>query len=236
MILDIYKDSFEYSSRNVSTLLVMGVLSLFWFLIIPAIIVEGYNYRVIKSSTESMINGGDIPPEFGDFTSLFINGLKYVVVEFVYLIIPVLIIIFAADLSNDFAGLLFALGLILLFIAELFAYLAIPHMAANDDSLKAAFDVKSLINIMKSIGVGNFVLTYLGIILISLAIMVVVVAVIFVILMFLGIAISPFSIGGFSLVSFVVLFAMAFFILFIVSPYLSLFGDRCAGLIYNIRE
>ena len=49
MILDIYKDSFEFSAKKITTLLVMGVLSFFGFLIIPLIIVTGYNYNVIKS-------------------------------------------------------------------------------------------------------------------------------------------------------------------------------------------
>ncbi|WP_052331744.1 DUF4013 domain-containing protein [Methanobrevibacter oralis] len=83
MILDIYKDSFEFSAKKITTLLVMGVLSFFGFLIIPLIIVTGYNYNVIKSSIEGMINGGDVPPEIEGFKSLFINGLKYCVVIFV---------------------------------------------------------------------------------------------------------------------------------------------------------
>ena len=37
MILDIYKDSFEYASKNVKNLLILGVFYLFGFLVIHII-------------------------------------------------------------------------------------------------------------------------------------------------------------------------------------------------------
>ena len=86
MILDIYKDSFEFSSRKVLNLIILGLLSLFNILIIPLVFFYGYNYRVVKLSTQSMINGDDVPPDFDDFKKMFVDGLKYIVVEFVYLI------------------------------------------------------------------------------------------------------------------------------------------------------
>ena len=48
MILDIYKDSFEYASKNVKNLLILGVFYLFGFLVIPMFFILGYNYRIIK--------------------------------------------------------------------------------------------------------------------------------------------------------------------------------------------
>ena len=56
MILDIYKDAFEFASKKISILFVLGVLSFFNILIIPAVFFYGYNYRVVKLSTQSMIN------------------------------------------------------------------------------------------------------------------------------------------------------------------------------------
>ena len=73
MILDIYKDSFEYASKNVKNLLILGVFYLFGFLVIPMFFILGYNYRIIKIATEGMINGNDELPEFK--TSIFIEDL-----------------------------------------------------------------------------------------------------------------------------------------------------------------
>ena len=46
MILDIYKDAFEYSAKDWKTLIILGILCLFSFLLIPAFLITGYNYRV----------------------------------------------------------------------------------------------------------------------------------------------------------------------------------------------
>ena len=92
MILDIYKDSVEFASRKVSILLILGVLSFLNFLIIPLILFYGYNYKVIKLSTQSMINVNDVPPEFSEIKEMFINGLKYIAVNFVYMIIPIIVV------------------------------------------------------------------------------------------------------------------------------------------------
>ena len=48
MILDIYKDAFEFASKKISILFVLGVLSFFNILIIPAVFFYGY-YSVSPS-------------------------------------------------------------------------------------------------------------------------------------------------------------------------------------------
>ena len=57
MILDIYKDSFEYSAKDLKTLLILGVTYFLTFLVLPLFLVYGYSYRVTKVSVEGMING-----------------------------------------------------------------------------------------------------------------------------------------------------------------------------------
>ena len=234
MILDIYKDSFEYASKKVSNLLLLGVLSFLNFLIIPMIFFLGYNYRVVKQSANSMINIDDVPPEFSNLSGMFIDGLKYFVVYFVYLIIPIIVLVFS--MYYGFNTILFFVGLILLIISTLFAYLAIPHMAMNDDSLSSAFSISDLNNIMSSIGYGRYILTYVGIALISVVVVFVVIAILIVIFGILGVAtISVFSSGAstFSLISTIIINVI---LSFIVLPYLSLFQSRCVGLIYNLRS
>ena len=91
MILDIYKDSFEYASKNVKNLLILGVFYLFGFLVIPMFFILGYNYRIIKIATEGMINGDDELPEFENWTLMLVEGIKCFVVYLGYLIIPILV-------------------------------------------------------------------------------------------------------------------------------------------------
>ena len=231
MILDIYKDSFEFSSRKVLNLIILGLLSLFNILIIPLVFFYGYNYRVVKLSTQSMINGDDVPPDFDDFKKMFVDGLKYIVVEFVYLIIPMIIMIASVFYRN---AILFILGLILVTIFQLFALLAIPHMAANDDSLKSAFEFSKINNIMASIGYGRYILTYIGILLIYLAILVVVIIILSIIFGLLGIATSFISLNGVGAVNVIGTIIFNFVLFFLVAPFLTMFQNRCIGLIYNL--
>ncbi len=231
MILDIYKDSFEFSSRKVLNLIILGLLSLFNILIIPLVFFYGYNYRVVKLSTQSMINGDDVPPDFDDFKKMFVDGLKYIVVEFVYLIVPLIIMIASVFYKN---AILLFIGLILMVILQLFALLAIPHMAANDDSLKSAFEFSEINGIMASIGYGRYILTYAGIVVIYIAILMIVTILLSIIFAVLGIATSFISLNGVGTVSLIGTIIFNFVLFFLVAPYLTMFQNRCIGLIYNL--
>ncbi|WP_407420842.1 DUF4013 domain-containing protein [Methanobrevibacter sp.] len=233
MILDLYKDSFEFASKKITILLILGVLSLFSILIIPLIFVYGYGYRVIKMSTQSMINGEDEPPEFGEFKKMFIDGLRYIVVYLAYLIIPFIIIAISA-MNGSVNWILLIIGIILMIICMLVAYLAVPNMAANDDSISAAFAFSDIIDIMGSIGYLRFILTYIGIALISLAIVFVATLVISFIFGILGVATLSISGSGVGVVSLIGTIIFNFVMFFLVAPYISLFKDRCQGLIYTI--
>ena len=227
MILDIYKDSFEFASRKISILLILGVLSFFNILVIPLIFFCGYNYRVVKLSTESMINGEDVPPEFNDFKQMFMDGLKLIVVLLCYLIVPFILIAISIS-GNSVNVALFLIGIILLFVARLFSYLAIPHMAVNGDSFKSAFALSEINSIMASIGYLRYIIFYVGLLLISCSIFVVVFLILSFILAILGI-----TVGG-VYISLIGTILINLVLLFIVSPYLSLFQNRCAGLVYNL--
>ena len=143
MILDIYKDSFEYASKNVKNLLILGVFYLFGFLVIPMFFILGYNYRIIKIATEGMINGDDELPEFENWTLMLVEGIKCFVVYLGYLIIPILVFLGilwgcgqANNLSLSIVG--FIVGIVILLVFALYSFLAISHMATNDGSMKAA--------------------------------------------------------------------------------------------------
>lgn len=229
MILDIYKDSIEFASRKISILLVLGVLSFFNFLIVPLIFVYGYNYKIIKLSTQSMINVDAVPPEFSGLKEMFIDGLKYIVVNLIYMIIPIIIIVFAISSKSQ---LLLVIGFLLALLCVAFSFLAIPHMAANNDSLKSAFALGELKEIMSFIGYGKYIAAYLGIVFISFAVIIIVSFIIGIIFNIFGIAASGVSTAGFGQLTVLINNAI---LLFLVSPFLLIFKNRSQGLIYNLR-
>ena len=233
MILDIYKDSFEFASKKISVLLLLGVLSFFSILIVPLVFVYGYDYRVIKQSAQSMINGEDEPPEFGDYKKMFIDGLRYFVVYLIYMIIPI-ILLSLSTFNGSFNVILFSIGIIAFVIASLLLYLAIPNMASNDDSFKSAFAFSDINNVMSSIGYGGYILTYCGVVLISIVIFFVAAIIISILFMILGIASLSISTSGFGAISSFGTIIFNFVMLFLVAPYLTLFQHRCQGLLYGL--
>ena len=91
MILDIYKDALEYSAKDWKTLVILGVICFFSFLLLPVFLITGYNYRVINNAVHGVINGRDPLPGFEDLISMFVDGVKFVIVQILYLLVPAII-------------------------------------------------------------------------------------------------------------------------------------------------
>ena len=239
MILDIYKDAFEYAAQDISTLIKLGVLSFFGFLIIPIFLVLGYQYRIIDIGINGMVDGEDKLPEFNEFTSMFIDGIKVFLVQIIYIIIPIIIFLIFATLSQvtniqvfDLIGLI--IGVIGLIIAVLYSFMAIPNMIKNDGSFSAAFDFERINEVIKMVGILRYIAFVIGLVLITLIIAIVVMTILLFIAGIFGVAIiavNPLSAPGVVLLSVVVFIAI---FSFIVSPYLSIFSGRANGLIYGV--
>lgn len=241
MILEIYKDAFGYALKDGSTLLKLGVLSLFSFLIIPFIFLLGYEYRIIKTATEGMINGNETLPEFNNYTTMFKDGLKVLAVSIIYVLISVVIflLLFFIGLTTNMESIIvlaFIALIILTIISLIFSALAVTHMAANNGSINAAFHIRELKDIMQSIGVLKLVGSYFGIFLISAVISFVVYVFVFAVVGILGFAVSyvyvdivPAFIWDLSIIADLV-------VALVVWPYLNIFSCRSYGLIYNLRE
>ncbi|MCQ2737385.1 MAG: DUF4013 domain-containing protein [archaeon] len=245
MTLDSYKDAMEYSAQDGKRLIKLGIICLFNFLILPIFLQLGYSYRVTKVAVKGMINGDDALPDFSDAISMFIDGLKIFVVKFVYIIVP--IIIFAVFMwagravGGSAGGIITGIGVILTVVIGVVAYilsdLAVCHMAAEDEALSTAFDIKSLRAIAKSIGWLRLIGFYIGLLLIMLIITLVVILVLVILFTIFGIFGSALA-GGAGLVGvlgvgFIVMFAI---FCFIVGPFLSIFEARSIGLVYNLKE
>ena len=104
MILDIFKDALEYSAQDWKTLVILGVIALFSFLLLPVFLITGYNYRVINTAVNGVINGRDPLPGFDDLVAMFVDGVKLVVVQIAYMIIPIAIFLVVIAISSQLSG------------------------------------------------------------------------------------------------------------------------------------
>ncbi|SFL28069.1 Protein of unknown function [Methanobrevibacter olleyae] len=244
MILDIYKDSLEYSAKDLKVLLILGVSYFLSFLLLPIFLLYGYSYRVTKISVEGMINGNDPLPEFDNLIDMFVDGIKVILVYLVYLLIPFIIFLIFALISSSIGGYaesaLMAVGSIITVVAILFAYLmsmfGVANMANYDDSLSKAFDYKEIIEIIKSVGVARSLGTYLGLVIICCGIYVIVFLLIWFLFGFFGIFTGSLGFGmaagGILIAGFMISY---FVMLFIVGPYNMILQSRVCGLLYNLQ-
>ena len=225
MILDIYKDSLW------KTLVKLGVIALFSILLIPIFLVAGYNYRVVNTAVHGVINGRDPLPEFDNITGMFVDGGKVLIVEVLYSLVPIIVfllfIVIANALTGILASVIMVIGALITFLLAvascLMSQMGICHMAHNEGVFAKAFRIKELKEVIGDIGWLKCIMTYLGLIIITMVITTVVTAFGFSGFMLGADAGAIFLLGG--IINILVT-------IFIVGPYLSIFNARSIGLLY----
>lgn len=242
MILDIYKDSLEYSAQDWKKLVILGVICLFSFLLLPAFLITGYNYRVINTAVHGIINGRDPLPEFDDVIDMFVDGVKVVIVQIAYLLVPGIIFLIFTLIANAVSGVaasaIMVIGslitFVLVIVACLMSQMALCHMAYNEGAFSKAFAISEIKEVINEIGWFNTIATYIGLIIITIAIAVVVTAIIYGIFTVFGIsgAILGVNPSGVFIVAVLINFMIT---MFIVGPYLSIFNSRSIGLLYTMQ-
>ena len=248
MILDIFKDSFEYSFKEQKSILKLGILSFLSSFIIPYFLLGGYTYRITKIGINGMINGDDPLPEFKNWGIMFLEGVKIFIVRFIYLIPGTIIFLtFSAGVigMTKFPGygtLLTELGVIavstiLWLIFYLFSIVAIPHMINNKGSLKSAFKIKEILAIFKSIGIFKYIQFYAGCIVLLLGIMSATFLLIALISLTFGAIISsiigPVALGYSGVFMSI---ASSIALVLVIYPFFLIFESRGMALMYNTRE
>jgi len=168
---EIVSDAIKYPSSEWKKVIILGIFFILSIIIIGIFFVLGYFLRIIKAT----LAGYDELPEFDEWGDMFVDGLKVLVVSFVYMIIPLIVIgvgIFASiasytttSASNPFAflaifGVTGIIGGILALIFGLVAYIAIANMALYDE-IGAAFNFGEILNRIKMIGWGKYIVWYI---------------------------------------------------------------------------
>lgn len=242
MILDIYKDALEYSAKDWKTLVILGVICLFSFLLLPAFLIAGYNYRVVNTAVHGIINGRDPLPGFDDLIDMFVDGVKVVIVQILYLLVPAIIFIIFAAIAGSLTGMassaIMIIGCLITFVAfvvcELMIQMGICHMACNEGAFSKAFAVSEIKNVIDEIGWFECIATYLGLIIITLVISFVVAAIIGIIFTAFGMSSAVLGVdpSGIFVMGALINSAVT---LFFVGPYLSIFNSRSIGLLYTMQ-
>jgi len=220
---EIISDSISYPSQDWKKVIILGILTIISILIIPVFLVMGYFFRILKSS----IAGFDELPDFDEWGEMFIDGLKIFVVQFVYLLIPLIVMFIGAwasiaSMSVTEAGslanptLAFGLiggtaiiGIILAILFELIGSIAVANMALNDSEFGAAFRFSEILEKISMIGWGKYIVWYIVMIIVT----------------FIG--------GIIASVLQVIPFIGMIIALLVVYPYLTMFSARSLALLFG---
>ncbi|MFB6108676.1 MAG: DUF4013 domain-containing protein [Haloplanus sp.] len=151
------------------TTVIGGVLGVLGFLVVPGVILQGYYVRVLRSAAA----GDDHLPSFTEWTDLLVDGVKALVVAFVYalaVVVPTGVVAVVAGVvgagpggrANLLAGLLGLAGAVVVGVLGLAVSFVLPAALANfaiEGSFGAAFDFR---RIADGVGSGRYVLGWVG--------------------------------------------------------------------------
>lgn len=235
---EIFSDAIRYPFSDVAKFVILGILSLIAGIssiltnytvegsimalsgvvsFIASLIVSGYGISVIKSSIEK----SDVVPSIS-FLDNLIDGIKFIIINIVYFIIPIVIVIVLAVLSSmgyivskvfvaGLASIVIVVGIVLFILFGIMGEVAVARFA-NTGEFSDAFALKSVFGDVKRIGI----LKIFGFIIIQFVIILVIMAILIALgfIPYVGLVISSF-IGG---------------------AYLALFYNRSLGLLYADSE
>lgn len=213
------------SSLKFSMLPAVDIYSAIGIIIIGFIVslfIMGYQYNVIKFS----INKKEDLPEFRDVLDMFISGVKYFIVSFVYNLPPMIVMILGIVLLGDSSLLpvILLVSFFLLIICYFLLVMALNNMIAHD-SLEKAFDLREITDNISNLGWGK----YIGTILFTIVVFMIINMTVGVILSFLTVIFTSTVNNQAIVVSSFISIIEALF----VSSYCSVFYNRVCGSIYR---
>lgn len=129
------------------------------------LLIEGYSLDIIKIA----INREEGSPKI-DFNRQVSNGIKYLIVLFVYMLIPIIVTIVLSLIFQHWVVYIISIVLVIVFTFAL--YMAECRLAQTDN-LGHALDVKGSIDDLMAIGIVKVALTVIAVVLISIAIIVI---------------------------------------------------------------
>jgi len=244
MILEIFKYSLEYAVKDKIAFIKLSLLTIFSFLIIPFIMIEGYYYRIIAIQLASFINANDPLPSYKNIKKLLEAGIKVIFVSFVYSLPFFIAIFFEFDnivtireygvyINIATAATPIAIIILIGFLTFLVSKVAIVNMVYKK-SLYSAFKLGELKTLINEIKVFNYFKFFIMHILLLIAILFGLFFTVEFIGSVLGLNLIPVNLYFFTLgLDLTILFLVY---ILIVYPLIKIFEARAIASIFNIRE
>lgn len=144
------EDSLSYPTNGegwLKKIFIGGVLSLFGALIVPGIFVQGYFVRVLRSAAL----GEETPPAFDEWGDMLVDGLKTILISVGYLAVPYLVLIavtfvFGGTDGGSVVGLVVGVGAFVFLLVAAYVLPAALTNFALRDSVRAAFEFRTVID------------------------------------------------------------------------------------------
>lgn len=167
-------DAFQYAQKLFSDLGRLVILIILSIIPILNFIVIGYAAKVARESPESAT-----PPPLTEYASLFIEGLKILIVAIIYMIIPMILIgpsiigLISIPMLPQTPGLFvggialitFIAGLILGIFASMLFYMGLMNMIKKN-SFGKAFAFGEILGVIGNVGWGMYVLWIIALVVI----------------------------------------------------------------------
>ncbi len=166
-LMDNIMDSIKYPLTEIKNFAILALIMISCILIIPIPLFAGYLYRIIQESAE----GYNELPEFDDLGQMYIDGLKYIGVGIIYGIVVTIILFLAitigAAIGSDILTILLTLiAFVIAIIIMAFEFISLFNMI-TEDNFVAAFDFTKIMAIINEIGIGQYVVWLIAIIVIG---------------------------------------------------------------------
>jgi hypothetical protein len=149
-------DALKYPFSNLRKFAISAIINLFWFLMLPIFFINGYIITVIRSTLQ---NKNELP-EWNDMFGLLKQGFILTMIQFIYIMIPVLISYFAFStmgitnvqvltpdnmpMVSSFSFILLTVST-LLFILVLFIMPMVTMVYAASEDMRTAFNLRIIL-------------------------------------------------------------------------------------------
>lgn len=201
------------SSKQLGGSIVIGLIGVILILVLYFLIL-GYSLDIIKFGIKRSNDAPDL-----DFARQITDGIKYIIVSIVYMIIPTIILAVIFSIFRHWLAVL--IGIILIVLFAFLLTMAVCRLAETDN-LGYALDFKGAYNDLMEIGVGKVVLTIIVSALVGFAIIMIIS---FIVGIILGI------INSTSLISIVIPILTS-----ILDAWLVFYINRVTGLLYSTKS
>lgn len=140
-------------SLNFDSGIVLGIIGVI-IVIAIALLMLGFSLDVIKFAIKRSADAPEI-----DLARQISNGLKYIIISIIYMIIPIITIVVLGAIFQHWIATI--LGLI---VAIIFAFALIMAVCklSKTDNLGSALDIRGVIADLKAIGIGKVIITIIA--------------------------------------------------------------------------